>query len=73
MPDYDYAIEQVIKAIKDSKLSMCEISRRSGIARSTIFDWLKGNNAPTIYVASQLLHSLGYKLEVVKKESADDV
>ena len=59
---------EYLKIRYNSKLSQRELSRRIGIAQSTIARMEKNMHSMSIGNFTKLLDALGYKLEILKKE-----
>ena len=59
---------EYIKLRNESNISQSELSRRVGIARSTIARMERNLHSISLGNFIKLLDALGYKLEIVKKE-----
>ena len=59
---------EYIKLRNESNISQSELSRRVGIARSTIARMERNIHSISLGNFIKLLDALGYKLEIVKKE-----
>ena len=63
---------EYIKLRNESNISQSELSKRVGIARSTIARMEKNMHSMSISNFTKLLDALGYKLEIVKKEESNE-
>ena len=63
---------EYIKLRNESNISQSELARRVGIARSTIARMEKNMHSMSIGNFVKLLSSLGYKLEIIKKEEKNE-
>ena len=57
-----------IKIRYESKMSQRDLSKKIGIAQSTIARMEKNMHSMSISNFAKLLSALGYKLEIIKKE-----
>ena len=62
-------IFKYIKLRNESNISQSELSRRVGIARSTVARMEKNLHSISLGTFIKLLDSMNYKLEIVEKES----
>lgn len=61
--DYDLffqSLEQVVKA----RMSISELSQRTGITRAALYEMFKGERVPRLDTIGKLLKELGYSLQV---------
>ena len=61
--DYDLffqSLEQVVKA----RMSISELSQRTGITRTAIYEMFKGERIPRLDTIGKLLKELGYTLQI---------
>lgn len=61
--DYDLffqSLEQVVKA----RMSITELSQRTGITRAALYEMFKGERVPRLDTIGKLLKELGYTLHV---------
>ena len=65
-------ISKYTKIRYESKISQRELSRRIGIAQSTIARMEKNMHSMSIGNFAKLLSVLGYKLEILKKEEKNE-
>lgn len=65
-------ISKYIKIRYESKISQRELAQEIGIAQSTIARMEKNMHSMSIGNFVKLLSSLGYKLEIVKKEEKNE-
>ena len=65
---YTDIADDLISVINKSELSVCEISRLSGVPVSTIFGWLNASKTPSFRNAFYVYSALGYTLTLKKKE-----
>ena len=63
---------EYIKLRNESNISQSELAKRIGIARSTIARMEKNMHSMSISNFTKLLDTLGYKLEIVKKEVGNE-
>ena len=71
----DNEIDLICKYIKiryESKISQRDLAKKIGIAQSTIARMEKNMHSMSISNFTKLLGTLGYKLEIVEKEKADE-
>ncbi len=67
----DEEFDLICKYIKiryESKMSQRDLSKKIGIAQSTIARMEKNMHSMSISNFTKLLSALGYKLEIIKKE-----
>lgn len=65
-------ISKYIKIRYESKISQRELAQEIGIAQSTIARMEKNMHSMSIGNFVKLLSSLGYKLEIIKKEEKNE-
>ncbi len=61
--DYDLffqSLEQVVKA----RMSISELSQKTGITRTAIYEMFKGERIPRLDTIGKLLKELGYTLQI---------
>ena len=71
----DEEFDLICKYIKiryESKMSQRDLANRIGIAQSTIARMEKNMHSMSISNFTKLLGTLGYKLEIVKKEETNE-
>ena len=71
----DEEFDLICKYIKiryESKISQRELAKKIGIAQSTIARMEKNMHSMSISNFTKLLGALGYKLEIVEKEEANE-
>ncbi len=71
----DEEFDLICKYIKiryESKISQRDLANRIGIAQSTIARMEKNMHSMSISNFTKLLGTLGYKLEIVKKEETNE-
>ena len=71
----DNEFDLICKYIKiryESKISQRDLAKKIGIAQSTIARMEKNMHSMSISNFTKLLGTLGYKLEIVEKEKADE-
>ena len=61
-----------LKIRYESNLSQRELAKKIGIAQSTIARMEKNMHSMSISNFTKLLSALGYRLEIVEKENAND-
>lgn len=62
--DYDLffqSLEQVVR----SRMSISELSQKTGITRKALYEMFKGERTPRLDTIGKLLKELGYTLQVV--------
>lgn len=64
----DTLIDILIEARKKSSINMAQLARRIGVSHTTISRIEKGKMQPSLDMFVKYADSLGYKLELVKKE-----
>lgn len=62
-------VEQLKAAIRDSGLSLNQISQRSGVGTPTLSRFMRGKRTLTLYVAERLCRTLG--LDLVRRSKPD--
>ncbi len=76
--EYIYSVlefwKRIQEALKDSELSMAEVSRLTGIPHATISNWIRNDRYPPIDLAARMAKAIGISLEwmVYGKESLDE-
>lgn len=66
--DKDPVIDKMRSPVKNSELSYSEISAKSGVAASTLYNWFEGNTKrPQYATVVAVMRVLGYKELFVKK------
>ena len=71
----DEEFDLICKYIKiryESKMSQRDLAKKIGIAQSTIARMEKNMHSMSISNFTKLLSALGYRLEIVEKENAND-
>ena len=71
----DEEFDLICKYIKiryESKMSQRDLSKKIGIAQSTIARMEKNMHSMSISNFTKLLSALGYKLEIIKKEEINE-
>ena len=71
----DEEFDLICKYIKiryESKMSQRDLAKKIGIAQSTIARMEKNMHSMSISNFTKLLSALGYKLEIIEKEKADE-
>lgn len=71
----DEEFDLICKYIKiryESKMSQRDLSKKIGIAQSTIARMEKNMHSMSISNFTKLLSALGYRLEIVEKEKANE-
>ena len=71
----DEEFDLICKYIKiryESKMSQRDLAKKIGIAQSTIARMEKNMHSMSISNFTKLLSALGYRLEIVEKEKAND-
>ena len=63
---------EYIKLRKESNISQSELARRVGIARSTVVRMEKNLHSISLRTFINLLNTMNYKLEIVKKEEHNE-
>lgn len=62
MERYTDIADDLISVIEKSDLSVMEISRKSGVPKTTIFGWLNNGKTPSLRNAFYVFSALGYKM-----------
>ena len=71
----DEEFDLICKYIKiryESKMSQRDLAKKIGIAQSTIARMEKNMHSMSISNFTKILSALGYRLEIVEKEKAND-
>ena len=63
---------EYIKLRNESNITQSELSRRVGIARSTIARMENNLHSISLGTFTKLLEAMGYKLKIVKKEEENE-
>ena len=63
---------EYIKLRNESNISQSELSRRVGVARSTIARMERSLNSISLGTFTKLLEAMKYKLKIVKKEENNE-
>ena len=61
-----------IKLRNESNISQSDLSRRVGVARSTIARMERNLHSISLGTFTKLLEAMNYKLEIVKKENTNE-
>lgn len=56
--------EELKGIIRESGMSVCEISKKSGVATQTIYDWLNKDKTPSLDSAQWVLNAIGYNISL---------
>ena len=64
-------LDLIVDAIRTSEKSLKQISRESGVARSTLESWIGGHVSPSLFNAEAVLGTIGYTLILQKTEISD--
>lgn len=67
-------LDEVLEVIRLSGKSVNQMSKESGVSRSTICDWFRGDTSPTLQNAEAVLNAIGYTitLKEMGKENASN-
>ena len=63
---------EYIKLRNESNISQSELAKRVGVARSTVARMEKNMHSMSISNFTKLLSALGYRLEIVEMEKANE-
>lgn len=61
-------MDNFLKILKERKISVNELSKRSGVHLRTIQNWIYGIAEPSLSNAEKVLNAMGYQLQIVKIE-----
>lgn len=61
-------ISELIEKIRESGLSVKNISTLSGVSEKTIEQWIYQGTVPTVVPVEKVLNALGYTLKISPKE-----
>lgn len=59
--------EELKRVIIESQLTIREIAEKSGVAASTIYDWINYDRTPSVDSAQWVIDALGYKINLEDK------
>jgi len=65
------AADAVLDLIRRSDLSKSEVSRRSGVSRALIDDYLKGRRQPSVAQLERLGESVGLRVDIVWSDEVE--
>lgn len=67
----DLAFNMQLKIARiEKELSMDEVTKLTGVAKSTISEMESGKKSPTVTTINKVIEAYGYELRIVKKETA---
>lgn len=59
-------LDELLQAIRSSGMSLNQISKLSGVNRSAIAAWLRGEASPTVQNAESVLIVIGYRFTLTQ-------
>ena len=59
--------EWLSKAIKEKGITQVELAKKTGVSKSSITMYIRGNVSPKRETLEKILHELGYNIDFVKQ------
>ena len=59
--------EWLSKAIKEKGITQVELAKKTGVSKSSITMYIRGNVYPKRETLEKILHELGYNIDFVKQ------
>ena len=59
--------EWLAKAIKEKGITQVELAKKTGVSKSSITMYIRGNVYPKRETLEKILHELGYNIDFVKQ------